>query len=87
MPTSLPRHQVTETPQIAHAIDLAAARWPGESRASLLRRLVEAGGASLESAEDESSTARRDAIVASSGTYPGVFSANYLEDLRQDWPA
>lgn len=35
MPTTRPRFQVTETAAVAHAIDLAAKRWPGESRARL----------------------------------------------------
>ncbi|MFI5430054.1 hypothetical protein [Aeromicrobium sp. UC242_57] len=87
MPTSLPRHQITETPQIARAIDLASARWPGESRARLLRRLVEAGGASLQIAEDEDTARRRDAVNSSSGTYADVFSSDHLAELRQDWPA
>lgn len=87
MPTSLPRHQITETPQIAHAIDLAASRWPGESRSSLLRRLIQAGGSTIEEEADDVALARRAAVEASSGAFPGAFGADYLVELRKDWPA
>ncbi len=48
MPTARPRHQVTDTPEVARALDLAARRWPGEPRSKLLLRLVGAGGGALE---------------------------------------
>ena len=52
MPTTRPRHQVTETDEVARALDLAARRWPGESRGRLLVRLVEEAGEVLASDED-----------------------------------
>ncbi|WP_145985226.1 hypothetical protein [Mycobacterium leprae] len=48
VPTTRPRYQVTETPQVAHALDQAAKRWPGEPRSKLLRRLIEVGAGILE---------------------------------------
>lgn len=51
MPTIRPRYQVTETPEVARALDRAAKRWPGEPRTRLLVRLVEVGGGLLESEE------------------------------------
>lgn len=87
MPTSRPRYQITETPRISHALDLASAHWPGESRAELLRRLVEVGGASLAHADDQEVAARKAAILSSSGGYAGAFGPDFLDDLRQDWPA
>lgn len=86
MPTARPRHQITETPAIAHAIDVAARRWPGEPRSKLLRRLVDAGGAALEQGNDRATRRRREAIAASSGKYADAFSADYLDRLRRDWP-
>jgi len=44
MPTARPRHQVTETPDVARALDLAAKRWPGEPRSKLLHQPVEWDG-------------------------------------------
>lgn len=87
MPTTRPRHQITETPALAHAIDLAAQRWPGEPRSSLLRRLVEVGGDALEQAEHQVDDSRREAIMATSGKYADAFGPDYLTELREDWPA
>jgi hypothetical protein len=40
MPTTRPRHFVTETDDLAEALDEAARRWPNLSRAQLLVRLA-----------------------------------------------
>jgi hypothetical protein len=85
MPTTRPRHQVTETPAVAHAIDLAARRWPGEPRSKLLLRLVDMGGAALEQGMGDAARQRQEAIRASSGKYAKAFSTDYLADLRRDW--
>ncbi|MGH3773809.1 MAG: hypothetical protein ACRDRW_20865 [Pseudonocardiaceae bacterium] len=86
MPTTRPRHQITETPAVAHALDLAARRWPSEPRSKLLLRLVHAGSIALEQGRDETIRNRRDAIDASSGKYADAFRGDYLAELRQDWP-
>lgn len=86
MPTTRPRHQVTETQDVAHALDMAAQRWPGESRSRLLLRLVETGRAALEESSSKRRVARRDAVDATSGKYAGLFGEEYLSILRQDWP-
>lgn len=83
MPTTRPRLAVTETDAIARALDLAAQRWPTKTRAQLLARLVEEGARHLE--DDEAR--RRSVIQATSGALTGVYSAGYLAELRQDWPA
>lgn len=87
MPTARQRHQVTETPAIARAIDRAAARWPGEPRSKLLLRLIDVGNETLQQHEQVDLEAHRAAIMASSGAYPDAFSADYLAQLRDDWPA
>lgn len=86
MPTTRPRHQITETPVVAHALDVAARQWPAEPRSKLLLRLVQAGAAALEGAQDEVTRNRQAAIDASSGKYADAFSEDYLAPLRQDWP-
>jgi hypothetical protein len=49
MPTTRPRHLITETDQVAKALDDAARRWPEDrhSRARLLLHLVEEGHRAL----------------------------------------
>lgn len=86
MPTSRPRHQVTETAAVARALDVAARQWPTESRSKLLLRLVYAGGVALERRHSEAAGTREAAIEASSGKYADAFSGNYLGELRRDWP-
>lgn len=86
MPTTRPRHQITETPSVAHALDVAERRWPSEPRSKLLLRLLLAGGAALEQGQDDATRNRQDAIAASAGKYADAFGADYLRELRQDWP-
>jgi hypothetical protein len=86
VPTTRPRLTITETDDVARALDEAATRWPEvESRRELLLRLVEQGRAAL--AQDGEAAARRDAIRRTSGALTGVYEAEYLTRLRDDWPA
>ena len=87
MPTSRPRYQVTETPEVARALDAAAKRWPGEPRSRLLLRLVHAGEKVFAEAEDDRVRRRRTAIELTSEKYAEAFPDDYLGELRQDWPA
>ena len=86
MPTIRPRHQVTETQDVARALDLAARRWPNETRSKLLLRLVQAGSDALEEGRTEAAHHRLAAIAATSGKYADVFTGDYLAELREDWP-
>lgn len=85
MPTTRPRYQITETPDVAHALDIAARHWPREPRSRLLLRLVQAGSTALEQERSEAARARLAAIDATSDKYADVFTDDYLKDLRQDW--
>lgn len=86
MPTTRPRYQVTETPEIGRLLDRAAARWPGEPRSKLLLRIIAAGGDMLDQEMLADDSAHRLAVTASSGRYPEAFGPDYLEELRADWP-
>lgn len=87
MPTARPRHQVTETPTVARAIDLAAKRWPDEPRSKLLLRLVDVGSLALQHDQKVDADTHQAAVMASSGNYADAFGPNYLTELRGDWPA
>jgi hypothetical protein len=78
---------ITETDQIAEALDEAARHWPGDrDRKHLLVRLIEEGHRALR-AQDEKARARRlEAIRATSGALTGAYEDGYLERLRADWP-
>jgi hypothetical protein len=88
MPTDRPRLTITETDDVAEAIDLAAERWPGTpSRRELLLRLVEQGRSVIEGERAEEAERRRGAVRRTSGALTGVYDPDYLERLRDDWPA
>lgn len=87
MATTRPRHTITETDDVAAALDVAADRWPDEPRAELLRRLVDIGRRSLEREDLDEQARRLEAIRRSSGMVRGVYAPDELERLREDWPA
>lgn len=87
MPTKRPRHLVTETDELAVALDRAAAEWPGLSRSQLLQRLALKGAAATFDLQHHRVQVRLDALHRHSGAATGVYGTNYLEQLREDWPA
>lgn len=87
MPTTRPRHFVTETDELADALDDAAGRWPDLSRAQLLVRLALEGHRAVEQNRDERRRRRLQAIRTYGGCLRGVYGTDYLNDLREDWPA
>jgi hypothetical protein len=89
MPTARRRHIVTETDEIASALDDAARRWPDDraSRAKLLVNLVREGHRVLSDENVKQAAARREAISRTSGVLTHTYSADYRDALRDDWPA
>jgi hypothetical protein len=87
MPTTRPRHFVTETDDLAEALDEAARRWPDLSRAQLLVRLALEGHRAAQQTQDERRRRRLDAVRTYSGCLNGVYGPDYLKQLREDWPA
>lgn len=88
MPTTRPRLTITETDDLAAALDAAGARWPQiRSRRELLLRLVDEGRGVLERERSERAERRREAVRRTSGALTGAYEPRYLERLRDDWPA
>ena len=81
MPTTKPRYAVTDTGDVALALDVAQRRWPGIARSQALVRLVVTGAEHLEAAQDEHAQAVRE-LARFAGTYPD----GYLDELRAEWP-
>lgn len=85
MPTTRPRHYVTETDDVAAALDAAALRWPGLSRTQLLVRLA-LTAADAEVHAQETLRERRLAALERLSSGDFAYPAGYLADLREDWP-
>lgn len=88
MPTTRPRHTVTETDEIARALDDAAEHWPEErtERGRLLLRLVQEGHRTLQQERTDHIARRRAAIRRWSGALTGSYPEGYLARLRDEWP-
>lgn len=79
VPTTRPRHPITETPEIAEILDEAARRWGDLSRGKLIQLILHdwaSGG--------HAPSARAAARMSLEGSMPGT-SAAY--DRSKDWPA
>jgi hypothetical protein len=89
MPTARPRHTLTETDDLARALDDAARRWPADrdSRTKLLHRLIVEGHRTIVDRDGRLADHRRDAIRRTSGALTGSYAADHLARLRDDWPA
>jgi hypothetical protein len=80
---------LTETDELAAALDLAARRWPEDahSRSQLLRRLVQAGEEALNEEHEQARARRQKAVARTRGQFRNVYGLDYLERLRDEWPA
>jgi hypothetical protein len=85
MPTTRQRYQVTESDELARALDAGCRRWPDESRGRVLVRLALAGAAQLDSPIE-----RRLALAQALAQLPPVVAQAYRgsdSDLEwADWP-
>lgn len=78
---------VTETDELAAALDSAASRYPDLTRAQLLTRLALEGQEVAQRAQEDRRRRRLDALGRHSGALTGAYGEHYLERLRQEWPA
>jgi len=80
---------ITETDDIAQAIDEAAGLWPelAGARGRLLLRLIEEGYQAILAGRQEQVAQRRAAVERTRGALTGAYGSDYLERLREEWPA
>ncbi len=83
MPTTRPRHMLTETAELSVALTDAALVWPelAGDKSALLRKLIEAGARSVK-AEGSLSGLIDELAGVATGCYPRDASAQLLPD----WP-
>jgi hypothetical protein len=86
VPTTRPRHQITETEELAAALDEAASRWPQLSRGQLITKLALEGHRASIVRQRQHRSDRLDALQRHSGALTGIYPSGHLEDLREDWP-
>jgi hypothetical protein len=89
MPTSRPRHMITETDEVTRVLRDAARRWPTDSErpSKLLLDLVREGHRAIALHGEQTAAARQAAIERAGGALTGTYPTGYLERLRDDWPA
>ncbi len=89
MPTTRHRHTLTETDELAAALDEAARHWPEDagSRSRLLLRLVQSGHRAISDERQRQGVRRQAAVERTHGQFRGVYGPGYLEGLRDEWPA
>jgi hypothetical protein len=75
---------VTETPGLAHALEVAARRWPEKSTSGQIAALAELGAEAVERDEEQRRKARRERLERLAGGFS--YEPGYLEELRRDWP-
>lgn len=86
MPTTRPRHFVTESDELAAALDDASTRWPTLSRSQLLVRLALEASRTSRQERDERRRRRLAVLRTRSGLLTGAYEPGHLEHLRRDWP-
>ncbi len=87
MPTTRPRHFVTETDDLAEALNAAASRRPGVSRAQLLVQLALEGHRAAQEVHANRRRQRLAAVHQHSGILTGAYGPDYLQRLREGWSA
>jgi hypothetical protein len=79
---------VTETDDVARALDAAGRIWPElrDNRAALLRRVLKRGSEAIEREDGDRRARRLAAIRAGAGVLTGGYPPNWREQLRDEWP-
>jgi len=86
VPTARARHQVTETEELAAALDEASALWPQLSRGQLITRLALEGHRATLVRQRQHRSDRLQALRRHRGALTDVYPPGHLEDLREGWP-
>ncbi|SNC71992.1 hypothetical protein SAMN05445756_1686 [Kytococcus aerolatus] len=88
MPTTRPRHLVTESDELAAALDRAHEQWPELSRSRLVVRLALEGEQHLQQQRGAEAARRRALLAAAGERFAGVGSSGAVREARDgDWPA
>lgn len=88
VPTTRPRHLLTESDELSRALEIARRRWPEdrERPTALLLHLIDEGRRAVSDVDRQRIEARRTAIAHAASGLEGVYEEGYLATLRADWP-
>jgi hypothetical protein len=88
MLTTRRRYTLTETRELAKALDAAAAMWPEicDDRAALLRRLIETGRQTVAQSFQNHIRARREVLHRVAGAATGAYPPDAAERRKAEWP-
>jgi hypothetical protein len=80
---------ITESDALARALDEAARIWPecADERAELLRRLIDRGIQAVDAEFAEFVAERQKKVMELAGSMSGLWSENWREEFRSEWPA
>lgn len=78
---------MTETDELAEALDVAARLWPNLSRGQLVARLAVEGHRAVSAEDGRLREQRLEVLRAHSGALTGVYDASDRERFRAEWPA
>ena len=89
MPTTRPRHMLTETEQVLSALAVAEQAWPElkGDKPALLKNLIAAGKKAIEDTAQAARNKRIAQITAVAGSMPETWPSNWRADLLDEWPA
>lgn len=82
--TTKPRHTITETESVAHALEVARRRWPGQPVSRLLAMLILKGASAVER-ETDGSRVDGERRLAALTELAGYYPENYLGRVRDGW--
>jgi hypothetical protein len=79
---------ITETDEIEVVLDAAARLWPAlrDDRAALLRRVIARGSDSVLAERAQQRAERRAAIRETAGMFTGMWPADAVQQMRNEWP-
>lgn len=88
MPTTRHRYSITETDELARALDAAARIWPQhrDDRGELLRLVLRWGVERVEQVAGARLTERRAAIRELAGSMTGLYPPDAAQRLKEEWP-
>ena len=80
---------ITEPAQLCIAVAQAEKLWPelAGQRTLLLRKVLEVGIETIEQEATQKTKSRIAGVEKLAGSMPGVWPANWKQELAEDWPS